>query len=257
MANILIVDDEFESRYSLREFVNSSKYNYFSVHESETYEKGEMLLKQIKPSILIAEISLPDRSGLELGMEAIRWDPNISVIIITHLQIFEYVQKSINLGFSGYLLKPCSKSDIIKIFDRIMIKSISNESEQFIGNNKLPTNPDLANPINASIQYIQENFKEPITLNQVADTVYLSPSHFSRLFKEEMGVNFIEYLTSYRIEQSKKLLKMTALPIEVIAHQIGFTSSGYFATTFKKSESCTPSEYRNLFFNKQIIRKEG
>lgn len=49
-----------------------------------------------------------------------------------------------------------------------------------------------------------------------------------------MGVTFIEYLTAYRIEQSKSLLKMTSLPIEVIAHQIGFTSSGYFATTFKK-----------------------
>ncbi len=242
-----MVDDEYESRYSLREFIQSSEYNYFSVHEADTYEKGLLLLKQLKPSILIAEISLPDHNGIELGEKAKQWDPAISVIILTQLKIFENVQKAINLGFSAFLLKPVLRSELKQIFKRISIHSLSTNTNYFIEKNDAPTNADLANPIESSIQYIQKHFKEPITLNMVADSVYLSPSHFSRLFKEEMGVTFIEYLTAYRVEQSKSLLKMTSLPIEVIAHQMGFTSAGYFATTFKKSEGCTPTKYRRLF----------
>lgn len=247
MLNLLIVDDEYENRLSLREFIQSSEYNYFSVHEAETYEKGLLMLKQLKPSILIVEISLPDHSGLELGEKALQWDPEISVIILNHLKIFESVQRAINLGFSAFLLKPVLRSELKRIFERIIVHSLSKETKQLMGRNEVLINTDFANPIESSIQYIQKHFKEPITLNMVADSVYLSSSHFSRLFKEEMGVTFIEYLTSYRVEKSKSLLKMTSLPIEVIAHQMGFTTAGYFATTFRKSEGCTPSKYRSLF----------
>ncbi|MEH7525300.1 helix-turn-helix domain-containing protein [Bacillus sp. JJ1503] len=247
MPNLLIVDDEYESRYFLREFIQSSEYNYFSVHEADTYEKGLLMLKQLKPSILLIEVSLPEHNGLELGKIAKQWDPGISVIILTQLKIFENVQRAINLGFSAFLLKPVLRSELKQIFERISIYSLSTETNYFIEKNEGPTNTDLANPIDSSIQYIQKHFKEPITLNMVADSVYLSPSHFSRLFKEEMGVTSIEYLTEYRIEQSKSLLKMTSLPIEVIANQMGFTSAGYFATTFRKSEGCTPSKYRSIF----------
>ena len=252
MPNLLIVDDEYESRYSLREFIQSSEYNYFSLHEADTFEKGLLMLKQLKPSILIVEISLPDHNGLELGEKAKQWDPGISVIILTQLKLFEDVQRAINLGFSAFLLKPVLRSELKQIFERIIIHSLSTETNNFIEKNEAPTSSDFANPIDSSIQYIQKHFKEPITLNMVADSVYLSPSHFSRLFKEEMGVTFIEYLISYRVEQSKSLLKMTSLPIEVIAHQMGFTSAGYFATTFRKSEGCTPTKYRSLFEKGQI-----
>lgn len=247
MPNLLIVDDEYESRHFLREFIQSSEYNYFSVHEADTYEKGLLMLKQLKPSILIIEVSLPDHNGLDLGEIAKQWDPAISVIILTQLKIFENVQRAINLGFSGFLLKPVLRSEFKQIFERISIYSLSTETNYYIQKNEGSTNTDLANPIDSSIQYIQKHFKEPITLNMVADSVYLSPSHFSRLFKEEMDITFIEYLTEYRIEQSKSLLKMTSLPIEVIANQMGFTSAGYFATTFRKSEGCTPTKYRSMF----------
>ncbi|WNS73651.1 AraC family transcriptional regulator [Bacillus sp. DTU_2020_1000418_1_SI_GHA_SEK_038] len=247
MPNLLIVDDEWESRYSLREFIQTSEYNYFTVHEADTYEKGILMLKQLKPSILIVEISLPDQNGLEFGEKAKQLEPGISVIILSQLKIFENVQKAINLGFSAYLLKPVLRSELKQIFERISIQSLSTEANYFIHKNEAPSNPDLANPIESSIQFIQQHFKEPITLNTVADSVYLSPSHFSRLFKEEMGVTFVEYLTAFRVEQSKSLLKMTSLPIEVIAHQMGFTSAGYFATIFRKSEGFTPSKYRSLF----------
>ncbi|GGE28560.1 hypothetical protein GCM10011571_33300 [Marinithermofilum abyssi] len=106
---------------------------------------------------------------------------------------------------------------------------------------------DYTNPIETAIRYIQLKYQEPITLKEVANHVYLSPSHFSRLFKSETGTTFIEYLTRYRVEKSKGLLKITSLPIEVISNYMGFMSASYFSTTFKRLEGKTPSEYRKLF----------
>jgi two-component system response regulator YesN len=250
LAGLLIVDDEFESRQSIRAFVESSKHNYMSINEADTFEKGLLLLKQTKPSVLIVEISLPDNSGVDLGKTALEWYPNLSVIVITHLKMFELVQKCINFGFSAFLLKPVSKSELNHVLDRLSENSLSIEANQMIeNNNSQEIAVDPANPIKTAIKFIQTHYREPITLREIADFVYLSPSHFSRLFKEETGETFIEYVTRYRLEQSKGMLKMTSLPVEVIAHKMGFTSSAYFATTFKRSEGRTPTEYRNLFLN--------
>ena len=251
MPDILIVDDEFESRIVVTDYLSTSSIGYYTVHEAVTLEKGELLLKKIKPSILFLEVSLPDGNGMELGQKALELNPDISVIILTYLKEFDLVLRSINLGFVGYLLKPFSKTEVHKLTERILIHSLSTESKDlFHKENKKKQHPDLANPIQTALQFIQNCYKEQITINEVAQSVYLSTSHFSRSFKDEMGVTFVDYLMTYRIDQSKSLLKMTTLPIEVIANQVGFTSGAYFSTAFRKKEGCTPSEYRSLFVSK-------
>lgn len=246
---MLIVDDEYESRMAVIDYVSTSSLGYYTVHEAKNLEKGELLLKKLNPTIVFLELSLPDGIGMELGRKALEWSPDIFIIIVTHLKEFDLVQQSINLGFSGYLLKPFSKTEIHQLLNRIHINSLSVEStELFRKEYSKKHHPDIANPIQSALQYIQFHYKEQITLGEVAQSVYLSTSHFSRSFKEEMGVTFVDYLMTYRIDQSKTLLKMTTLPIEVIANQVGFASAPYFSTAFKKKERCTPSEYRALFY---------
>ncbi|WP_080872750.1 helix-turn-helix domain-containing protein [Oceanobacillus timonensis] len=251
MPNILIVDDEFESRNAVMDYLATSSIGYYTVHEAVTLEKGELLLKKIKPSILFLEVSLIDGNGMDLGQKALEWSPDISIIIMTYLKEFDLVLSSINLGFVGYLLKPFSKTEVHKLTERIHTHSLFTESKDlFYKENKKERHPDLANPIQTALQFIQSSYKEQITLDEVAQSVYLSTSYFSRLFKDEIGVTFVDYLMTYRIDQSKSLLKMTTLPMEVIANQVGFTTGAYFSTAFRKKEGCTPSEYRSLFDSK-------
>lgn len=248
MTDILIIDDEFDTRMVITEYLSTSSISYSNVYEAVTFNKGQQLIKKLNPNIIILEVSLPDGNGMELGEMALDWNPDISIIIVTYLQEFNLVYNSINIGFAGFLLKPFTKTEFNRIIDRIYINSLSKKSKELFQNrNKPKQHPDLANPINTAVQYIQNHYQEQIMLNEVAQSVYLSTSHFSRMFKEEMGVTFVDYLMTYRINQSKSLLKMTTLPIEVIANQVGFTSSAYFSTAFKKKEGCTPSEYRTLF----------
>lgn len=251
MAGLLIIDDELETRQEIRLAIEESPYQYLSIYESDSGDHGLLLLKQKRPSILILDISLPDMDGMEVGKKALELNPRIAVIVLTHLKMFELAQAAINAGFSRYFLKPLSKVELITSLEKLLIPDLIRETQELGKATTISEKVeiDLGNPIKSAVRFIQNHYHEPITLKEVADRVYLSASHFSRLFKAEMGMTFIEYLTKYRVEQSKKLLKMTSLPVEVIANYTGFANASYFATTFKRLEGKTPTEYRNLFSN--------
>ena len=101
-------------------------------------------------------------------------------------------------------------------------------------------------PIIKAEQYISQHYMRDISLEEMAQLVDLSPAYFSKLFKTVEGVNYIEYLTQLRMEQSKALLKTTTLPIKAIATDVGYIDEKYFRKLFKKIVGIKPSEYRKL-----------
>lgn len=93
-------------------------------------------------------------------------------------------------------------------------------------------------------EYIKENYKKDISLDEVAKYVDISSYYFSKLFKEEEGKNFIDYLTSLRIERAKELLKETEISIKEICCEVGYSDPNYFSRIFKKVVGYTPTDYR-------------
>ncbi|WP_167357155.1 response regulator [Paenibacillus pectinilyticus] len=96
-------------------------------------------------------------------------------------------------------------------------------------------------------KYIEEHCSEKITLNQMAELVYLNPSYFSIQFKKETGINFIDYLKNCRMEKAKELLRRIDLKVYEIGEIVGYQDRKYFATTFKSYTKLTPLEYRQSF----------
>ena len=95
-------------------------------------------------------------------------------------------------------------------------------------------------------EYIRQNFQnEEISLNTVAASVNLSPNHFSTIFSQETGQTFVEYLTSVRMERAKELLRNSTMKTSDIAFEVGYRDAHYFSYLFKKTQECTPREYRS------------
>lgn len=93
--------------------------------------------------------------------------------------------------------------------------------------------------------YIHKNYQnENISLSAVASEVNLSASHFSAIFSQEMGITFVEYLTSVRMEQARHLLRYTDLRTSEIAYQVGYKDPHYFSYLFKKTQGITPKSCR-------------
>lgn len=95
------------------------------------------------------------------------------------------------------------------------------------------------------IAYINENFADAeLSLNTLASHVNVSPNHLSMIFSQQTGKNFIKYLTDYRMNKAKELLRCTNLRSSEIADQVGYHDPHYFSYLFKKTMKVTPTQYR-------------
>ncbi|RST74328.1 response regulator [Siminovitchia acidinfaciens] len=94
------------------------------------------------------------------------------------------------------------------------------------------------------LDYLSANYASSISLNDLAKVVHLSASHLSRIFKNNLGVTFVDVLTKIRIERAKDLLENKDLSIQFISNRVGFSSPDYFSSTFRKLEGVSPSQYR-------------
>lgn len=94
--------------------------------------------------------------------------------------------------------------------------------------------------------YIYRNYNRDITLESVAEHVHLSPTYFSRLFKQEMGDNFSDFVINYRIVQARELLKEGVYKANEVSRIVGFRDEKYFYKVFKKLTGFTPGEYKEM-----------
>jgi two-component system response regulator YesN len=100
-------------------------------------------------------------------------------------------------------------------------------------------------------EYIKTNYSKSITLEDVAREINVSPQYLSKLFKEETGENFIDYLTGIRIRIAKNLLESDELSVKEICYNIGYSDPNYFSRIFKKIVGSTPTEYKDEFLNRK------
>lgn len=111
-------------------------------------------------------------------------------------------------------------------------------------------NPASINQNNISIKkamvFIENNYSKQISLTDIADAVNLNSSYLSRLFKKETSLSVTEYLTQFRLEKAKELLKNSSLRLRDIAENVGFNDISYFSNTFKKYTGMSPTEYRAI-----------
>lgn len=136
--------------------------------------------------------------------------------------------------FLNYLL-------VLELFV-LLSRALKMEWENSIKNKS----PKLKELIGISINYIHNNFERDISLGDIAKFVFLSPSYFTRAFKEETGMSPISYLLKVRIERAKELLSDTGLKISDIALSVGFSNQQRFNEMFKKYTNITPLQYRKM-----------
>ena len=109
---------------------------------------------------------------------------------------------------------------------------------------------DLSPAIRSALAYVDEHYAEKISLDGVVEHIFINRSYFCQLFKKEVGLTFGNYVEHIRIENAKRLLASTNLPILNVAEQTGFNNQAYFTKVFKKATDISPLQYRRIHFQK-------
>lgn len=103
---------------------------------------------------------------------------------------------------------------------------------------------DAYHSVTLAVSYIQKHIYQALSLKEVAEAAYLSPSYLSRLFKKYLHVNFVTYVNNQKIAVAQEKLALTLTPINQISTRLGFSQTSYFTKIFKRKTGMTPSEYR-------------
>ena len=146
--------------------------------------------------------------------------------------------KSMNLTSLYPMIESCENiMDLNDILKEAARKAAENVNSYNTKNMKLL--------LKTAVEYLENNYSEPITLNDVAAKLYVSTYYLSRMFKKEINKNFVDYLNEIRINKAKELLLDVRYKTYEVADAIGISDPHYFSKLFKKYVGITPTEYRD------------
>ena len=243
---ILIVEDEAPIREWIGYTIKNISKDFEVIGSMKNGKEAYNLALKFKPDVIITDIKMPVMDGLELSKKIKEIYPDVYIVILTNFAEFNYAKEAISFGVYEYLIKsdirPKEVKDLLyKIEEKISISNKDNKKDTDV---KSYDKKSYSKTIEKALKYIDDNYKNHISLIDVSKHIFLSHEYFSRLFKEEVGENFSTYLTAYRINKANELIKNTDMKISQIAMEVGYSNPGYFSKNYKRYRGVSPEEDR-------------
>jgi len=241
MYRVVLVDDERMILEGLTRVVPWEKLDCEVSGTASNGREGLELVRRVKPDILMTDIRMPNMDGLKM-VAALRSEfPELQITVLTAFRDFEYAQTALNLGVCRYLLKP-SKMDELNEAIRTMTARLDALPGAGTAEDKSPAGNYI---VRQAMDYMRAHCAERLSLGDVADQVYVSQWHLSKLINRHTNQTFLDLLGGMRVEKAKRLLTNPALRIHEVAEQCGYSDLGHFSRSFKKLTGLTPGEYRD------------
>lgn len=251
---VVIVDDEPIITDGLSSALNWGEFGCEVAGKAYSGQEGLNVIREIKPDILFTDIRMPGMDGLQMVAALKSEFPEMKITILTGYRDFDYAQEAIRLGVFRYLVKPSRMKELHDaIADMVAAldaeRAAKQEPEKTEGPEETQEDEDVGQAgnyiVNCALSYIRAHYSEKLSLGDVADHVYCSHWHLSRLLAAT-GHNFSEAVNNARVEEAKKRMLDPKYHLADIAVEVGFSDSAQFSRAFKKMTGISPNEYRNL-----------
>ena len=241
---VLLVDDEIMIREGFKRLFDWEAHECEVVGEAADGMEALAQIDALHPDIVIMDINIPIMSGLKVIQVSRIKHPKIAYVIVSGYDDFSYCQQALRLQITDYILKPVDYEEFGICIDNLKISLYEQRMEE-----EHEPKEQGERVIIGITRYLQEHLEEEVSLSVLAEEFHLNPQYISQLFKNEIGVGFLAYLTNIRMEKAKKLLLSTSLSVAEVAEQSGYGDYRVFTKAFKKAEGITPSQYRRKFLN--------
>lgn len=239
---VLLVDDEIMIREGFKKLFDWEAHECVVVGEAADGMEAITKIDEEQPDIVIMDINIPIINGLKvIQLSRVKY-PSMAFVIVSGYDDFSYCREALRLQITDYILKLVNYEEFGSCIDRLKISLYNNEVKE-----KLVVKKERV--ITGITKYMQEHLSEDVSLHILSEEFHLNSQYISQLFKNEIGVNFLTYLTNIRMEHAKKLLLSSSLSIAEVSEQSGYGDYRVFTKVFKKSEGITPSQYRRDFLS--------
>jgi YesN/AraC family two-component response regulator len=254
LYRILIAEDEEIARRALCLACEKSGCPVEVVFEAATGRQVVEAVGKLQPDIILMDVVMPGVDGLTATRYVHQLYPTTKVAIVSAYDKFDYAQEALRAGAVDYLLKPVRPEQLTALLKRLCADLDAGDAKKAaiaVSSDILEkdsTGLEQYRPHDVALKhaqaYISENYARGLTLKQAAAHAHMAPTYFSRIFKQEIGCTFSEYVTHIRLQQAKHLLSTTTLSIAEIAHAVGYQGPNYLTEVFKAVEGTTPGSYR-------------
>lgn len=241
MYELLIVDDEGPILNGICNYYPWDELGFRVTGFSRAEDVLACLRAGTCADVVMTDISMPGMNGLELAAALRAEFDTVRIVLLSGYAEFEYAQTAVRLGVIEYMLKPIKAADIKSVFGAIR-RQLEAESEA-VDCSDTYQEGYYEKIVRLVKEYIDQNLSNA-TLEEAAQSVNLSASHLSGLFKAGSGQTFSEYLMQGRMEQAKQLLLHLDYKTYHVAELLGYESPQNFARAFKLYYGITPREFK-------------
>ena len=245
MYRVALVDDERLILEGLSRVVPWESLGCRVAGTASDGREGLALIRREQPDMVLTDIRMPNMDGLTMLAALHSEFPRMQMTVLTAYRDFDYAQQALTLGVCRYLLKP-SKMDEIHEAVRFMAARLDALSPPEEGSEEESAEGGEAGSfiVNAALEYMRSHCAEHISLADVADHVYVSQWHLSKLINRHTGQSFFDLIGGMRIDRAKMLLADPAMRVHAVAEEVGYNDVAHFSKSFKRIVGKTPGEYR-------------
>lgn len=260
MIKCIVLEDELPVRQDLVLLTRWEELGIVCSGEASNGSEGIELFNRVKPDIIITDIRMPEMDGISFIKEIknnCEAQKNVfpECIILSGFSEFEYARSAISLGVCEYLLKPISDVELEGALGRA-VKRIEESRRTSLLQKELFNEYKISGSsetemrheggyIDRAVRILLNRYIIGVSIEDVAREIGISSGHLSRLFKQETGYTFLDYLMNIRVKRAAELLQDSTVKVYEVADLVGYTDARYFAQVFRKITGMTPSEFRD------------
>ncbi|TMV50033.1 response regulator [Paenibacillus mesophilus] len=241
----LLVDDEFWMLEGLKKVIKRDCPEYAVTAEARDGRQAIACMEQAKPDIVITDIRMPGMDGLQLLEEMRRRGWTIPVLIVTAHSEFEYARQAVHFGAFDYILKPLNRAHIVSALSRakaVMAPASKGRADVL---ETVPVTPVQGKELVEKIrQSVCETFMHDLSITDFSGQLGFNASYLSRLFKQETGKGFVQYVTERRMEAAIRMIRGGQQSITDIARQVGYADYKHFRKVFKQYTGASPKLFQ-------------
>lgn len=262
MYKVVIIDDEPVIVKGLSRLMPWEEYDCEVVGTASDGLEGLELIRNVKPHIVFSDIYMPRLNGLMMAAALKSEFEDLELTILTGYRDFELVQQALNIGVCRFVLKPSDMEELKEALEAMILKlkkrGIMPETKETedLSEQKTEEQTELQTEqgqedeagnflVKNALKYMQSHFERKLTLAEVAERIFVSQWHLSKLLNKHTGQSFSDLLNTIRIERAKELLKDPSLRVGDVAEKVGFLDIAHFSRVFKKITGMSANEYRN------------